>query len=96
MSSTLVDRLQEVRCDREPFTPEHATCICRLTNEAANEIERLRDLVAAHEEVHEDHKRLVRELDVALNGEEGAAPQASLCDIVCQLTSPRRKSLTQI
>ncbi len=28
---------------------------------------------------------LVRELDVALNGEEGAAKQASLCDIVAQV-----------
>lgn len=32
-----------------------------------------------------DQKRLVRELDVILNGEEGAAPQASLCDIVSQV-----------
>ena len=42
MSTPLQDRLQEVRCDREPFTPDHAGCICRLTNEAAVEIERLR------------------------------------------------------
>ena len=32
-----------------------------------------------------DHDRLVRELDVLLNGEEGAAQQASLCDLVSQL-----------
>lgn len=32
-----------------------------------------------------DHRRLVRELDVLLNGEEGAADQASLCDIVAQV-----------
>lgn len=32
-----------------------------------------------------DVQRLVRELDAALNGEEGAAPQASLCDIVSQV-----------
>jgi hypothetical protein len=38
-----------------------------------------------YEEVLADHRRLVRELDVLLNGEEGAAPQASLCDIVAQL-----------
>lgn len=42
MKAPLVDRLQEVRCDREPFTPDHAQCICRLTSEAAREIERLR------------------------------------------------------
>lgn len=62
----------------------------------ANEIERLQQLVADHEDVHSDQKRLVRELDVLLNGEDGAAPQASLCDIVGDLKSPRRKSLTQI
>lgn len=32
-----------------------------------------------------DHLALVRALDVALNGEEGAAKQASLCDIVTQV-----------
>jgi hypothetical protein len=43
--------------------------------------------VEAHREVHEDHLRLVRVLDVALHGEEGAAKQASLCDLV----EPARK-----
>lgn len=37
------------------------------------------------EDVFEDHKRLTRELDVLLNGEDGAARQASLCDIVSQM-----------
>ncbi|WP_343734595.1 hypothetical protein [Acidovorax sp.] len=32
-----------------------------------------------------DVNRLVRELDVALNGEAGAASQASLCDVVAQV-----------
>lgn len=40
---SIVERLQNVGCDREPFTPEHAKCICRLVNEAANEIESLRE-----------------------------------------------------
>lgn len=35
-------------------------------------------------EVQNDHHRLVRELDVLLNGSDGAAPQASLCDLVAQ------------
>lgn len=39
--STLVDRLRDVRCNEVAFTREHAKCICRLANEAANEIERL-------------------------------------------------------
>lgn len=41
--------------------------------------------IADYEEVLADHRRLVRRLDVALNGEEGAAKQASLCDIVAQV-----------
>jgi len=36
-----------------------------------------------YEEALADHRRLVRELDVILNG-DGAAPQASLVDIVSQ------------
>lgn len=38
-----------------------------------------------YEAVLADHSRLVRELDVLLNGEAGAAPQASLCDLVAQV-----------
>lgn len=41
--------------------------------------------VADYEEVQAEHRQLVRRLDVALNGERGAARQASLCDIVGQL-----------
>lgn len=46
-----------------------------------------RRLLQAHdtaEEVFTDHDRLVRELDVLLNG-SGAAQQARLCDIVSQI-----------
>lgn len=45
--------------------------------------------VADYEEVLADHRRLVRELDVLLNGERGAAKQASLCDIVSQVQHER-------
>lgn len=38
-----------------------------------------------YQSVIADHDRLVRELDIALNGEHGAAKQASLCDIVAQV-----------
>lgn len=48
---------------------------------------------ADYEEVLADHRRLVRELDVALNGEEGAAKQASLCDIVRQVKREGIRSL---
>jgi len=44
---------------------------------------------ADYEEALADHHRLVRELDVALNGETGAAKQASLCDIVAQVKRER-------
>lgn len=41
--------------------------------------------VADYEEVLTDHRRLVREIDVIINGEDGAAKQASLCDLVGQI-----------
>lgn len=40
-----------------------------------------------YEEVIADNCRLVREMDVILNGEAGAAKQASLCDIVGQVAN---------
>ncbi len=42
----------------------------------------------------DDINRLVRELDVAWNGEAGAAKQASLCDIVSQICSELPSSAT--
>ena len=38
--------------------------------------------IADYEEVLADKRRLVRELDVAMHGEDGAAKQASLCDLI--------------
>lgn len=58
-------------------------------------LEAAADEIEAHVEVHKDHKRLVRELDVLLNGVDGAAPQASLCDIVAQLADWRRKQTAE-
>ncbi len=46
------------------------------------EREVLRGMVADLDQVLEDKRRLVRELDVALSGEDGAAEQASLCDLI--------------
>ena len=43
------------------------------------------ELLAAYEQARLDTLRLTRELDVLLSGEEGAARQASLCDIVSQV-----------
>jgi hypothetical protein len=47
------------------------------------EIEALREVLA-------DKRRLTRELDIALNG-DGAAKQASLCDVVAQVKDERWK-----
>lgn len=50
----IVERLEDVGCDREPFTPDHAKCICRLAREAAAEITRLRAALARCLEYIED------------------------------------------
>jgi len=53
----------------------------RLSNTEAERdaaLEQVRD----YQVCHEDHKRLVREIDVIMHGEDGAAKQASLCDLV--------------
>lgn len=42
-----------------------------------------------YERVIENHHRLVRELDLLLNGAEGAAKQASLVDIIGQVRARR-------
>lgn len=38
--------------------------------------------IADYEQTLADHRQLVREIDVILNGEDGAAKQASLCDLM--------------
>ena len=48
----------------------------------------LNEKITALTEVLEDKRRLTKDLDVILNG-EGAAKQASLCDIVAQLRKTR-------
>lgn len=42
--SNIVEKLRDTPCNREPFTPSHADCQCRLANQAADEIERLREV----------------------------------------------------
>jgi hypothetical protein len=43
----LLNQLRDTPCDREPFTPAHAYCQCRVANAAADEIERLRKIETA-------------------------------------------------
>jgi hypothetical protein len=40
-TSDLVEWLQNIRCDREPFAPGHAQCVCRLAHAAAARLEAL-------------------------------------------------------
>jgi len=60
--------------------------------EARAQVEHLQAEVRGHEEYQADIKRLTRELDVALFGEENAAQQASLCDLV----RPASKLVSQL
>lgn len=61
-----------------------------LLDESPNEEEGL--TIADYKEVIADHKRLVREIDVILNG-EGAALQASLIDLVDQIRELKTNSI---
>lgn len=60
--------------------------------------EATRQVVNDYEEVLTDYRRLTRQIDVIINGEEGAAKQASLCDVVAQLRDifKERDSIDQI
>lgn len=62
-------------------------------HELKTQIDELREGFAAHAEYHASVNALVRELDVMLNG-SGAAQQASLCDIVCQIKRAGLKAAT--
>lgn len=45
--AALMRRLRNFnRCDRMPFTPEHADCVCKLIGAAVREIDRLAALVS--------------------------------------------------
>jgi len=50
--------------------------------------------IADYEEVLEDHRQLVQELDIALCG-DGAAKQASLCDLIA-VAEHMRKELDRL
>lgn len=43
------------------------------------------DLLDAYIEADESYRKLVRDIDVLMNGEENAAKQASLCDLMGQI-----------
>lgn len=58
----------------------------RAENEGLREkLEAAQDELDGYRRSDASHKRNVREIDVVLNGEDGAAEQASICDILSQL-----------
>jgi rubrerythrin len=60
-------------------------CLVEALDEEIIEHKQIRlQLHKNFEEYIDDKQRLARELDVAMNGEAGAAKQASLCDLVAQ------------
>jgi hypothetical protein len=67
--------------DTQPCNHPEPTCAHFVPAEA------LAAQKADYEAVLTDHRRLVREIDVLLNGEAGAAKQASLCDVVAQIVT---------
>jgi hypothetical protein len=55
----ILDRLGNVECDREPFTPDHAHCVCRVASAAADEITRLRDQLAGADALISCHQSAI-------------------------------------
>lgn len=54
-------------------------------NQARADLKVARGVIADYVQYSADVDRLVREIDVIINGEEGAAKQASLCDMIGQI-----------
>jgi hypothetical protein len=69
--------LNRMEAERDKPTPHDGYAPAR--KELLDGIAALRDDL---KEVLEDKRRLTRELDVAMHGKEGAAKQASLCDLI--------------
>ena len=63
----------------EKFVPDED---CQAAAKALAELDKGALSIANYEEVLKDTRRLTRELDVAMHGEDGAAQQASLCDLI--------------
>lgn len=68
--------------DKETGAPSGVLTLKIDTSALQGELDGIRAQVEAYQA---QHRRLVRALDVALNGETGAAPQASLCDLLAQV-----------
>lgn len=87
----LQDAVERVaKAIKENVYNPYAGPICGI-EEAAKAAIAAMPSVADYEQALADHRRLVRDLDIALNG-ENAAPQASLCDIVAQVKGMTRQA----
>jgi hypothetical protein len=77
------DEKPKCRCfHRQGDVCDYPVCLTRA-KPASSPTEKPEILtISDYEEVLADHRRLVREIDVIMNGEDGAAKQASLCDLV--------------
>ncbi len=58
---------------------------------AAQETERLKELLRDHEEANDDKKRLVREIDAIISYPHAPAKQASLCDLISPIKQLRAR-----
>lgn len=59
---------------------------------ARKERDEAREEIQGHEEASADKRRLARMIDVAMHGEEGAAQQPSLCDLVGPANELRKRA----
>lgn len=73
------------KCQEVKFPEQWSYEMVTYAAHAINSHDELLELLQAHCKAQDDRAKLVRELDVLLNGEDGAAIQASLCDIVAQV-----------
>lgn len=89
--ATKIEKLKEtLREGTEPLSHEKCTCgddelnclYCGAAEKIDRAMTRAAEYIGDLEDVLEDKRRLTREIDVAMHGEEGAAEQASLCDLI--------------
>ena len=74
-----------LKVSKPPSNP--LATIAQLAHLLTDTADRLVDM----QQVIDDKHRLTRELDVAMHGEEGAAKQASLCDLIGPARDMRKR-----
>lgn len=82
---TIQERLRD---GSDGWTGDAACVAASVAEEAADLIDIFMAeglLISDYEEAFQSHREVVRLIDVIINGEAGAAKQASLCDLVGQI-----------